>query len=902
MKRKILIVLSTILLTFGLYSCVSHEHTLGSYENNESKHWIICSECGEIMTEAPHNLSEKERYNPTCTEDGYIKYKCFACGFEKEEHIDALGHDYINTTITATCEREGGIKHSCSRCGDEYFEKTSDKVDHNYTITYTWNTYNSKCSAKAVCIYCSETIEESANSVYTSISSATCSTSGNDKYVATFTNPLFTTQQKNVTIPATNHNYSEASYEWNADNSKCTAKRTCSACGDIQTETSISSSQVTKESTCGVEGSIKYTASFINSAFATQTKTISTEALTHNYVNPTYTWNNDNTKCTATIICSHCQDAISETADSQKTTITAATCSSKGSEKYSVEFNKTEYFTTQSKTKDIDTIPHTYGTPTYTWDGVDSCKAKICCTKCDHFIEENGTITYSTEDDVLCGQDEERTYSSVFTTTALFGTVTKKVTVTSSGHTLVFVKEVYPTCSSSGVVAHFECTRCNHCFSDIKGENEIVDLTIGKLSHTIIPINAKEATCECEGNIKYYKCALCGETFSDAQGNTVIDEDDYIIPALGHNYEGITYNLIKNTSEIIDGEKYVLVAKSGTKYYSVTTNTNKSFKEISVDNNKITNLPNGIQTFEIVPAPTTGTYFLYIESGIYTKKFLSSYQEGNLNAYEKANSYNSERWEITFDANGLATIAAKGTNKGKLLAYNKTDNKLTGTEAYSSTLLQLYIFRRTLNDVNEVRLENGSVGQYFYCDRCNKYHDINGAEIKVSCIYKPITASDTIYFDDEVILLNSYYKYTIQYGAMSSKYDIWDRVKTNNTLTDDHNIQTFKIKRGLYKDSYRFAGLNEDSTIRGYLYCTTSDVSKKYNLALSTYLTTSMSTGSFYYTQYDTYRGSLVCAKDDLVYNTIMGTQDNFFVESKNNSPYGYSSRYITILRKVYTK
>ena len=46
---------------------------------------------------------------------------------------------------------------------------------------------------------------ETVNTTYTTISSATCSETGEMQYVATFTNSAFTTQYKNVTIPVRDH-------------------------------------------------------------------------------------------------------------------------------------------------------------------------------------------------------------------------------------------------------------------------------------------------------------------------------------------------------------------------------------------------------------------------------------------------------------------------------------------------------------------------------------------------------------------------------------------------------------------------------------------------------------------------------------------------------------------------
>ena len=49
-------------------------------------------------------------------------------------------------------------------------------------------------------------------------------------------------------------------------------------------------------------------------------------------------------------------------------------------------------------------------------------------------------------------------------------------------------------------------------------------------------IAAVKETCTTAGNIEYCYCPDCGKYFSDAQGNNEIENDSYIIPALGHDY------------------------------------------------------------------------------------------------------------------------------------------------------------------------------------------------------------------------------------------------------------------------------------------------------------------------------------------------------------------------------
>ena len=71
----------------------------------------------------------------TCTEDGYITYKCAYDGCEetKQEIIKATGHLYGLWKITKmpTCYNKGTITKTCLNCGNELSEEV-DHLEHDY--------------------------------------------------------------------------------------------------------------------------------------------------------------------------------------------------------------------------------------------------------------------------------------------------------------------------------------------------------------------------------------------------------------------------------------------------------------------------------------------------------------------------------------------------------------------------------------------------------------------------------------------------------------------------------------------------------------------------------------------------------------------------------------------------
>ncbi len=84
-----------------------------------------CPDCGETIREViepdgEHYWDDGVGKDATCTEAGDKVYTCLVCGMTKEEHIDALGHDYQDVEkLDPTCTEPGHkAGRRCTRCGD----------------------------------------------------------------------------------------------------------------------------------------------------------------------------------------------------------------------------------------------------------------------------------------------------------------------------------------------------------------------------------------------------------------------------------------------------------------------------------------------------------------------------------------------------------------------------------------------------------------------------------------------------------------------------------------------------------------------------------------------------------------------------------------------------------------
>ena len=108
------------------------------------------------------------------------------------------------------------------------------------------------------------------------------------------------------------------------------------------------------------------------------------------------------------------------------------------------------------------------------------------------------------------------------------------VTIPASGHTLTHHDAKAASCTETGMKEYWSCDVCGKLFSDAEGTSETTeaDLVIAALGHTMTHHEGKAATCTETGNVAYYSCSRCGKNFSDEAGTTEIT--DVTIPASGH--------------------------------------------------------------------------------------------------------------------------------------------------------------------------------------------------------------------------------------------------------------------------------------------------------------------------------------------------------------------------------
>ena len=211
---------------------------------------------------------------------GKAKYKLPECGFDQP-----------------FCHKnsEGVLKHGWSfrhwKINDVYYvEGQTVTIEKNTTVGATWGS-SKTCVKKQAKV------------------APTCTNTGvKEHYKCTVCKKLFSdaagtkeVTEASLVLPATGHIYGEPTYDWATDYSKVTAKHVCTK-DQYEEEETVTTTKTGKDATCEEDGKWTYTAAFTKAGFTTQTKDITKKAIGHKW-SPTWTWNEDCTKASLTLVC-----------------------------------------------------------------------------------------------------------------------------------------------------------------------------------------------------------------------------------------------------------------------------------------------------------------------------------------------------------------------------------------------------------------------------------------------------------------------------------------------------------------------------------------------------------------------------------------------------------------------
>ena len=237
-----------------------------------------------------------------------------------------------------------------------------------------------------------------------------------------------------ISIPATGHDYGEATWNWAEDFSTATVTYVCANDSQhIYTDEAMVTS-VRVEPTPEEDGSITYTATAEDPAgnSVTDTKVTILPATGYTYEDPVYTWTATENGYDVTGLKKCRENAakdITETVAASFSVKTAATCTEDGEGIWTATFTNTA-FTTQTRPEVIPATGHTPG------DAVHENEVAATCSREGSYDE----VVYCT----VCHEEMSRV----------------KKTVAKQEHTVVKDAAVAPTCTEEGLTEGSHCSVC----------------------------------------------------------------------------------------------------------------------------------------------------------------------------------------------------------------------------------------------------------------------------------------------------------------------------------------------------------------------------------------------------------------------------------------------------------
>ena len=297
--------------TFSYGTPLDHDWGEWTQNSDQKTHTRICKrDASHTETENCHGGTA------TCT----AKAVCEDCG---GAYGDLVAHDFTAEKAeeqylksAATCTEKAVYYKSCTVCGEKGTETFSygTPLDHDWgEPNYTWAQVPDgyMCTADKKCKKCDMDVGEMAAVTYAVTKAPTCLEEGTGTYTATFDDAFgFPTQTKEVTLPATGHDWGTTEYTWTPteDGYNCTAKRVCQKDKThAEIESVTAAYAVVTEPTCLTDGLGRYQASFEADWAEDASQDVTLSALDHDW--GAWTSNGDGTH---TRICtndsSHTED------------------------------------------------------------------------------------------------------------------------------------------------------------------------------------------------------------------------------------------------------------------------------------------------------------------------------------------------------------------------------------------------------------------------------------------------------------------------------------------------------------------------------------------------------------------------------------------------------------------
>lgn len=112
-------------------------------------------------------------------------------------------------------------------------------------------------------------------------------------------------------------------------------------------------------------------------------------------------------------------------------------------------------------------------------------------------------------------------------------------TIAKLGHALTHHEAISASCTGTGQTEYWNCSRCYKYFGDVDCTLEIQlgDTILPVLDHTLVYVDYVGETCTTDGMEAHYQCSRCNSCFADSDGTAgleAVGEEEFIRPAQGH--------------------------------------------------------------------------------------------------------------------------------------------------------------------------------------------------------------------------------------------------------------------------------------------------------------------------------------------------------------------------------
>ena len=203
------------------------------------------NDCGyeedETIPALGHDYVLDKPAAPTCMTGSANFYKCTRCGQIKTEPVDALGHDESSCVrVEPTCTTAGSVQGTCARCGAA-IDRIIPPNGHNIIDGKVLK--EATCAELGLeegwCYDCGQYVQQAIPTTdHTLVTqpavAATCTTAG--KTAGSYCSVCGTVVQKQETVPAFGHDYAETERVPATAATDGYVTYTCTRCGETRTE------------------------------------------------------------------------------------------------------------------------------------------------------------------------------------------------------------------------------------------------------------------------------------------------------------------------------------------------------------------------------------------------------------------------------------------------------------------------------------------------------------------------------------------------------------------------------------------------------------------------------------------------------------------------------------------